>query len=90
VCAEELILVVDVVVVLVALLRPYDVVHTAPGTFVTEFFFTRESFRSLEYHSVCQIQSILKTINLLEYFFVVALLPAGPLLLSPVPVWYSP
>jgi len=43
-----------------ALLRPYDVVHTAPGTFVTEFFFT------------------------------LALLPAGPLLLSPVPVWYSP
>jgi hypothetical protein len=31
--------------VVVALLRPYDVVHTAPGTFVTEFFFTRESFR---------------------------------------------
>jgi len=23
-------------------LRPYDVVHTAPGTVVTEFFFTRE------------------------------------------------
>ncbi|GFZ49246.1 Curved DNA-binding protein [Saitozyma sp. JCM 24511] len=40
------------------LLRPYDIVQTAPGTLVAEFFFT------------------------------IALLPAGPLLLSPTPVWY--
>lgn len=42
-----------------ALLRPYDVCLTAPGTVVAEFFFT------------------------------LALLPAGPLLLSPAPFWYS-
>lgn len=42
-----------------ALLRSYDVVNTAPGTVVAEFFFT------------------------------LALLPAGPLLLSPQPVWYA-
>ncbi|ORX34428.1 peptidase M24, structural domain-containing protein, partial [Kockovaella imperatae] len=41
------------------LLRPYDIVQTAPGTLVAEFFFT------------------------------IALLPAGPLLLSPTPAWYS-
>ncbi|OWZ45694.1 DNA-binding protein, 42 kDa [Cryptococcus neoformans c45] len=41
------------------LLKPYDIVQTAPGTLVAEFFFT------------------------------IALLPAGPLLLSPTPAWYS-
>lgn len=41
------------------LLKPYDIVQTAPGTVVGQFFFT------------------------------IALLPAGPLLLSPTPVWYS-
>ncbi|WWD00502.1 DNA-binding protein, 42 kDa [Kwoniella sp. B9012] len=41
------------------LLKPYDIVQTAAGTLVAEFFFT------------------------------IALLPAGPLLLSPQPVWYS-
>ncbi|WWC67880.1 DNA-binding protein, 42 kDa [Kwoniella pini CBS 10737] len=41
------------------LLKPYDIVQTAAGTVVAEFFFT------------------------------IALLPAGPLLLSPQPVWYS-
>nr|ODN73634.1 DNA-binding protein, 42 kDa [Cryptococcus depauperatus CBS 7841] len=41
------------------LLKPYDIVQTAPGTLVAEFFFT------------------------------IALLPAGPLLLSPRPLWYS-
>ncbi|KAK1926455.1 peptidase M24, structural domain-containing protein [Papiliotrema laurentii] len=41
------------------LLKPYDIVQTAPGTLVAEFFFT------------------------------IALLPAGPLLLSPQPFWYS-
>jgi len=41
------------------LLKPYDIVQTAAGTLVAEFFFT------------------------------IALLPAGPLLLSPAPVWYS-
>ncbi|ORY27797.1 peptidase M24, structural domain-containing protein [Naematelia encephala] len=41
------------------LLKPYDIVQTASGTLVAEFFFT------------------------------LALLPAGPLLLSPVPSWYS-
>ncbi|WVQ84122.1 DNA-binding protein, 42 kDa [Cryptococcus sp. DSM 104549] len=39
------------------LLKPYDIVQTAPGTVVAEFFFT------------------------------IALLPAGPLLLSPTPAW---
>ncbi|KAL7422100.1 hypothetical protein Q5752_002743 [Cryptotrichosporon argae] len=41
------------------LLKPYEIVQTAPGTLVAEFFFT------------------------------IALLPAGPLLLSPTPVWYA-
>lgn len=35
----------------VALLRPYDVVYTAPGTVVTEFFFTRESPSSSYYEA---------------------------------------
>ncbi|RXK37740.1 DNA-binding protein, 42 kDa [Tremella mesenterica] len=41
------------------LLKPYDIVQTAVGTSVAQFFFT------------------------------LALLPAGPLLLSPTPVWYA-
>jgi hypothetical protein len=51
------------------LLRPYDIVQTAPGTLVAEFFFTSESHRKTSLTPV-------------------ALLPAGPLLLSPTPVWY--
>lgn len=55
------------------LLKPYDIVQTAPGTVVAEFFFTSEA---LWYKS---------SIELIP----VALLPAGPLLLSPSPAWYS-
>lgn len=76
---------------MVALLRPYDVVHTAPGTFVTEFFFTRESFSFMSQIDVrLAIDTGAYDEPVGDPFFVVALLPAGPLLLSPVPVWYSP
>jgi hypothetical protein len=57
------------------LLKPYDIVQTASGTVVAEFFFTsRFRFPDDQYTQADRL---------------VALLPAGPLLLSPSPAWYS-
>lgn len=64
--------------VLIGLLKPYDIVQTAPGTLVAEFFFTSTPFF---------IIILLPCAKLNDRS--VALLPAGPLLLSPTPAWYS-
>lgn len=65
--------------VLIGLLKPYDIVQTAPGTLVAEFFFTSTPFFYYYYFSPCAKLNDRS----------VALLPAGPLLLSPIPAWYS-
>lgn len=62
-------------------MKPYDIVKTAAGTVVAEFFFTSKS------HSYPSPILLPKRTNPLT--IAVALLPAGPLLLSPAPVWYA-